>query len=333
MNRNFKAIGAAILAAVMCASLAGCAKEEDKPELTESNIESYIESIFDGSLSSPSSSTDDKSEPEVKIEMTDEIKNAAMGSGFVQYNNDIFQRGGYITVADFVEKYKDRYDIFYNYVKDYSRQEAPYNECKDYLLEYDKDDDIFEQYNGAASNPWVNRDGTMSSYAGNNYYLTLKPKKGGNCQPVTAYVVNATSPDEKITLDKAIVVEIESAYSHYEFITPQWFPLGLNCYKFKDKYESENKIYTVKSLGDVLEAKGLKKNADFEQSGWLLPSLSKAENFGTYWSSTSGRMGCYVLGEENLFGAKPLYYYSFNIDSNTDKLDYAECSLEYFVKE
>lgn len=338
MNRNLKAIGAAILAAVMCASFAGCAKEDngvyvDKNgniSINESKFEDHVNSAFGGGNNTTSSSNGTK---EVTLAMTDEIKNAAPGSGFVQYNNDIFQRGGYMTVADFVEKYKDRYDIFYNYAKDFTLQEEPYDECKDYLLEYDKDEDILKKYNGYINTAWQNRDGTMNRYAGNNYYLTLKPKNGSNCKPVTAYVVNMTSPDEKITLDKAIVVEIESAYSNYKFVTPEWLPMGFNGSNFKDTYESENKNYTIKNLGEALEAKGLKKNSDFERIGFSAPGISSAENFGTYWKGGSDEIGCYVLGEENLFGAKPLYYFSFNFDPNTDKLDYVGCYLEYFVKE
>ncbi len=333
MNRNFKIIGAALLAAVMCASFAGCAKEEKKSELNESNIESHIESIFGGgSTSSDSSAKPEESEPEeVKLAMTDEIKNAALGSGLVQLNNDIFQRGGYMTAADFVEKYKESYDITYNCPIGYVMSEAgTYDECKDYLLEYH--DEFFESRTYIGRH-WAERENSMGGvYGGGCYYLKLTPKTG-NSASVIAYVVNAVSPDEKITLDRAIVAEIESNYVRYEFVTPEWFPMGFNEFEFKDGYESENKNYTVKTLGEALEANGLKKNGEFEQSGWSVPSLSKAENFGTYWKDGDGDLGCYVLGEENLFGAKPLYYCGFTIDPNTDKLDYVSYTLEYFVKD
>lgn len=63
MNRKFKSIGAAVLTAAMCVSLTGCAKEEGKSELNESNIESHLESIFGGSPGSSSSTT---SKPELE---------------------------------------------------------------------------------------------------------------------------------------------------------------------------------------------------------------------------------------------------------------------------
>ena len=134
MNRKLKTIGAAMLAAAMCASLAGCAKEEEKPKLTESNIESHLESVFgNNSNNNPPSQDSTTSESEIKYEMTDEIKNAALDSGFIQINNEVFQQGGYITVADFVEKYKDSYDITY---ESSGLKKGTYEDCKEFLVEY-----------------------------------------------------------------------------------------------------------------------------------------------------------------------------------------------------
>ncbi len=326
MNTKFKTISAALLAAAMCASLAGCANNE-KPnnkdtELNESNIESHIESLFGGG---ESSSAPETSEPEeVKIEMTDEIKNAALNSGLVQLNNDIFQRGGYITVADFVEKYKDRFDITYFCPDGAAIKEAgTYDECKDYLVEYRGE--IFDSQKslGPRWKDW-------------RYSLKLTPKNQGTIQPVVAYVINATSPDEKITLDKAIIGNVNPFLdSHYKFVTPEWIPMGFNDSDFKE-YESENKSYSAKDLFDAIETNGLTKNATFENSGFI-PGPSIAENWGTYWKSGWGTnfpsIGCYILGEENLFGAKPLYYYNFYIDPNTNKVKYVNCELKFFVKE
>ncbi len=337
MNRNFKAIGAAVLTAVMCVSLTGCANNanNEKPsKLNESNIESRIESNFNVNSNNQSSSTPDEiSEPkEVKLEPTDEIKNAKLNSGLVQYNNDIFQRGGYITAADFVEKYKDSYDISYSCPIDYLIKNAgSYDECKDYLLEY-HDNFIGGAYNHFGMR-WGKRESGLGVYKGCLYYLTLTPKNNSYGHSVKAYVVNATSPDEKITLDKAIVIEIESEYSDYKYITPEWYPLGLNTSDFKDKYDSENKSYTLKKLCGALEAKGLTKNSKFEQTGNLLPEFSKEENYNTYWKQGNDGIRCYIVGEQNLFGAKPLYYYNFTIDSNTDKVSYAQCFLEFFIKD
>lgn len=158
--------------------------------------------------------------------------------------------------------------------------------------------------------------------------LTLTPKNntGG---PVTAFIANVTSPDEKITIDKAIVMELDY-HSTYEERnngrTPEWIPMGFADYElyFKVNFESENKNYTVNTLCEALEAKGIKEKEEGSKS-----------HINTYYKSTLGfdDIYCEVLGEENLFGAKPLYRYSFRIDPNTDKVEYAGCRLLYFVKE
>lgn len=334
MNNKIKTISAAVLAAAMCASFAGCSKKEDTGvyvdkdgniSVNESKFEDHVNSVFGGETNSsnPTSSTP----TEEKFAVTDEIKNAALGSGFIQLNNDIFQRGGYITVADFVEKYKDSYDITYSYPRNYGDEPVSYDVGKEYLVEYN---DEFQEIHSSLGVRWGERTRHGSPWVGRRYYLTLKPKNGG--QSVTAYIVNATSPDEKITLDKAIVAEVEPALSElYKPVTPEWIPMGLNDMYFKDDYESENKNYTVKNLGEALEGKGLKKCSE-EVGDHSLPSTRKAENYNTYWIGKS-RVGCYVLGEENLFGAKPFYYYSFDIDENTDKVQYVSCTLEGFIKE
>lgn len=320
MNRNFKAIGAAVLAAVMCASSAGCAKKEDTGvyvdkngniSINESKLEDHVNSVFGGDTSNPTSSASEVSQPkEVKLEPTDEIKNAALNSGLVQYNNDIFQRGGYITVPDFVEKYKDRYDITYNCHNGILFEEkGSYDECKDYLLEYDQ------------------------SYRKEKYYLALTKKNNSSSKSfVKAIVVNATSPDEKITLDKAIVVEMDVEHDlNHQNCYPEWFPLGFNGSLLTNYYDSENKNYTVNSLFEALKANGLAKNSEFEREGNLSDYANKAD-YNTYWKIDSNKVVCYIVGEENLFGAKPLYHYSFSIDPNTDKLSDVRCNF-YFIKE
>lgn len=335
MNNKIKIISAAMLAASMCASFAGCANNEKPEELTESNIESHIESIFGGGSSSnktSSSTLPESSEPEkITFAPTDEIKSAALDSGLIQLNNDIFQRGGYMTVADFVDKYKDSYDITYSCPINHFLEEAgTYDECKDYLLEYC--DEIFEKRSSLGVY-WAERSGSygMGVYPGAQYYLTLKDKNNNTCPPVIAYVVNATSPDEKITLDKAIVAEVEPNRVKYEFTTPEWFPLGLNNHRFSKDYDSENQSYNVTTIGEALESKGIKKNTEFKSDGWSLPP-TKEENFNTYWTGDDN-VGCYIIGEENLFGAKPLYFYKVSIDPNTNKVQHADLTLEYFIKE
>ncbi len=66
MNRKLKTISAALLAAAICASFAGCNSSKSNDELNESNIESYIESVFGGNGGNNATSTPEASKPEPK---------------------------------------------------------------------------------------------------------------------------------------------------------------------------------------------------------------------------------------------------------------------------
>lgn len=127
----------------------------------------------------------------------------------------------------------------------------------------------------------------------------------------------------EIILDNAIIVEVEP-------ITPEWLPTGVNNEEFKD-FESENHKYTAKEIIDILEANGLEKNSTFEHQMGVCPASWEPKNYNTYWKSGND-YGCYIFGKENLFGASPLYYYKFTINPDTDTLDYAKCTLEFFEK-
>lgn len=287
-------------------------------------------SVVAGNTSKPSVSTP-SSEPSpeaFKFAATDEIKNAALNSGLVQYNNDIFQSGGYMTVADFVEKYKDSYDISYSKNRIYAPI-GSYEECKDYLIEYDK---------YATSHNWDD----------NGACLLLTPKsmkeEGKHkvqCYRLQARIANVTSPNEKITLDQAVVAEIV----HYLVNgrvqeAPEWFLMGFGQLVegdpdldiHFDNYENINESYTEKSICEMLEAKGVKK-----YKGIGRPDSKKSSSYNTYWFGRGygdkQEVGCYVLGEENLFGARPLYRYDFYINEAADIVESVSVALERFVNE
>ena len=48
---------------------------------------------------------------EIIYEPTEEIKNASFRSGYIQIGDTVFRNGCYITVADFVDKYGDKFDM------------------------------------------------------------------------------------------------------------------------------------------------------------------------------------------------------------------------------
>lgn len=64
---------------------------------------------------------------EIKYEATEEIKNASFRSGYIQIGDTVFRNGGYITVADFVEKYGDKYDMSEIHLDEYLTPEEQKN--------------------------------------------------------------------------------------------------------------------------------------------------------------------------------------------------------------
>ena len=109
---------AAIVIAIMCTYITGCAGEnisEEKSVTSTTNSSSAKESrpeskSFSNTESEKSATTSENSKPkEISLALTNEIKNADFESGLVQIYNDVFQQGGYITVADFIEKYGSSY--------------------------------------------------------------------------------------------------------------------------------------------------------------------------------------------------------------------------------
>ena len=293
--KNRKLI-AALLAAAICASLAGCADKDNpkggKNELTESNIESRIEDIFGGGYQNEpntpaDSAASEESVPEVTFEMSSEIKNADFNSGLVQINNDIFQMSGYISVADFVEKYKDRYDIMYT--TDGVR--LPYDEAGDYLI-----------YSWDYTGEW-------------KYNLLLTPKEGVG-KPDTQIKVQLqnrkTSGEEKIPVAEGVITEF-NLNDDPTAKCPYWLSQGFtNLYRDYSELETSNTGYKKDSFIKMLEDKGF---TIFEGNQyWTSEDLNNR-----YWSS-SDRIDFQVSGETNSFGKKPQYLYRAVIDTNTDKL-------------
>ncbi|SFB87273.1 hypothetical protein [Ruminococcus albus] len=66
------------------------------------------------SAESAAAAVESEAEPvveEIKYEATEEIKNAALNSGYIQIGDTVFRTGGYMTVGEFVEKYQDKFDM------------------------------------------------------------------------------------------------------------------------------------------------------------------------------------------------------------------------------
>lgn len=294
---KLKKTAAVISAAAVALVLTGCGKEEKQPAFNENKIESRIESVLGGNKSTPSFSKKPvESKPEeVKLAMTDEIKNAAFNSGLVQINNDIFQQGGYITVADFVEKYKDRYDVVYQ------NANLPYEEAGEYLLQsYD--------------------------YVGDwKYHLLLTPKAGvgDSSKRITVQIENrkTSGGEDKIPLAEGVVTKFILEESN-DASNPYWLPQGFSNSKYKG-LETANEGHKKDSFIKMLEDNGFTL---FEGNQyWTNEDLNNR-----YWKDTAGNIMFRVTGEVNSFGKKPVYEYRAGINADTDKLSYVSLvSINY----
>lgn len=297
MNSRFKTICAAFLAAVMCVSLAGCGKSNssvatnpNKPNTTASkpNTTTTSKPATTVSKPAPAQSTTVSTPEKAALTITDEIKNADFNSGLIQINNDIFQMGGYLTVAEFVEKYKDRYDIFW------ANGNMSYEEAKDQLLQ---------------SYDYVGED---------KYHLSLTLKgEGDSAKRVYARIENRTTSggEDKIPLPEAIVTGFglnDKNHTTYPFRYPGGFTDSQKAkeYGFLD-LETENINYTKDAFFEMLEGKGY---TFYEGNPYTGVDLT-----GKYWKAAAA-YEFYATGEVNAFGKKPVFHYQLALAADTDKL-------------
>lgn len=222
------------------------------------------------------------------IAMSDEIVKAKLDSCLMQINNQIIKQGGYMTVKEFV---KTNGNCDFLYLK------KPYEETKDYLLSY-KD---------------------LDSLAYNDDFLEVVPKTGSSFRLIIA---NCTSPDEKITVENAIVIKAENFMSGH---CPIWTPKGWAATNFslsfpfsgnKNDLTSTNKDYALKDFPDFLKNEGI---VEYGGEAHLFPPCT-LENCKKYVRNDNDGFGFYVAGETNLFGARPIFKYWIFFDPNTDKM-------------
>lgn len=222
------------------------------------------------------------------IALSDEIVNAPLDSCLVQINNYVIKQGGYMTVAEFVEAYGDRCKFFY--------EREPYEEVKDHLIPY------------------------LEEIQYSSHFLEVVPEVGSSFRLVIA---NCTSPDEKITVDKAIIIECENFPSTFK--SPIWSPKGWAVSGFSswdaDKYDlvSTNKEYSLKDFSNFLESEGLEEYVWGESRPGIFPPCT-LENCKKYVRGETDGFAFYIAGETNLFGARPIFKYWIFFSPDTDKM-------------
>lgn len=163
MNRRIKVI-AAVLAAAMCASLAGCTKKEDTGvyvdkdgniSINESKFEDHVNSVFGGNGSNAPDSAPESSKPEPKPidpfenlevvfegiapKVTAELKGKNSNVSYSLDRNRELKNGDKITVTAEISSYKADDYVLTSESKEFTVSERPY-----YIMELSEltDDDI-----------------------------------------------------------------------------------------------------------------------------------------------------------------------------------------------
>ncbi|SHM42397.1 hypothetical protein [Ruminococcus flavefaciens] len=84
-------------------------------DIEEKDLEEALGKLDKETAKEKEEATEAETEPttvaEIKYEATDEIKKAALNSGYIQIGDTVFRRGNYMTVAEFIEEYGDKFDM------------------------------------------------------------------------------------------------------------------------------------------------------------------------------------------------------------------------------
>lgn len=113
-----KKLIAFLTALSLCLSMTACGSSDKDLEKKPDNesgksVEEQFEKSYADELKKAEEADENNKAKDEKItfEPSEEILNADLGSGKVQIGDDIFCDGGYMTVGEFVEKYKDKYVV------------------------------------------------------------------------------------------------------------------------------------------------------------------------------------------------------------------------------
>lgn len=84
-------------------------------DIEEKDLEEALDKLDKETAKEKEEATEAETEPttvaEIKYEATDEIKKAALNSGYIQIGDTVFRNGNYMTVAEFIEEYGDKFDM------------------------------------------------------------------------------------------------------------------------------------------------------------------------------------------------------------------------------
>ena len=120
VNSKTNKVLAIVLIAAIAVSMSACGSKEQESDPSTDNQISNVSEMSKSAEENAKTDTEADTEisTEISTEASDgtykpvpEIVNSNLSSGYVQINDDIFRNGGYITIGEFYEKYKDKYDV------------------------------------------------------------------------------------------------------------------------------------------------------------------------------------------------------------------------------
>ncbi len=323
-----KRILSLVLIASLVLSAAGCGETGSSDEINLDNIDEKIENMSDDEIEqavldgaekleeeygngleiTEAATTTAASEPEeIVYEPTQEILDADFSSMKIQINNDVFQIGGYVTVAEFYEQYKDKYDFTYSA----NGESVSYEDGKDYLLEYSPKCTEYDILS-TLSKEWYTK-----------YTLKLSPKFGNTNYSFNVYIANLTSPDSKVTLEEAYVIHSEA---DNEVGLPVWLSGGFKVHTLGTVASVNEPIkydVTIDDFAGILKEQGYIEGNTSVDQGAVFSRASSPVPYIT-WK---------VSAVANAAGMCPVIVYNAYVDSNTDKLKNMEIQFIYFLEQ
>ncbi len=273
MNTKLKTISAALLAAAMCASFAGCAKNEtsdigkNESSKTQSSKQSSTESRSESESTETSKPEKPADMPEITFAATDEIKNAGFDSGLVQWYNDVFQCGGYVSVPEFIEKYKSSYEMKY------------------------KGEPVDEETLGTAVEPSIRETGKImhASLQGVPKFTVKDGQRKENL------IVEAINPSDQ-------PIPLSECYVDYVWINGWSYGVRAGGFIADDGVLSD--LVDI-SAPEYLKSLGYEEMKRPSSDGYdLKPSIEYDKKF---FKDVNDNYYFYDVGEPNAFGARPFY--------------------------
>lgn len=292
--RKITRIAAFALALSLCAvSMTGCGDKKTE----EQDIEQAIGSMDDKELESKleeAAEQIEKEEADAKkspdsYAPSDEIKNAGFESGLIQIGSDVFRRGGYYTVEQFADEFSDRYDFYADY--------SPWESTE------------------------FNLDGLYDSSENSSFVII--PKNDDSFRIRVNF--RPADPEETgpVAEKDCVVTDFDPYNGTQEPVTCIWYPQNNDDLKYTEveafldsyglmKKENANDYDPMKYDGsDHVLYRDYDQSKEYDYYFYCGKAGDEPEGYYFYVRSD----------EKNLFGAYPVYKYSYHPDYDTGKVD------------